>query len=245
MPVGRLVGVEVRLHWTFLALVALLVGANAPVGAGSVATGLAWLVAIFGSVLLHELAHCRLARRRGAIVEDILLTPLGGLTRLRHPLQTPTDELVIAIVGPLASLALALLAGVTGVLAGADLWPPALVGGSWFARLLWLNVLLGGFNLLPALPMDGGRVLRSLLARHRSQEAATRTAVRVAYTLAALMVAAGLAYDVWLALIGVFVFLAASAERRTEGPSERPPEDDGSRPAPPHGRQPADRGSTD
>jgi Zn-dependent protease len=212
--VARLWGIEVRLHWTFLVLVVLVAWVNLGAGAKSVGVGLLWITAVFGSVLVHEIAHCVVARRRGAVVDDILLTPIGGISQLREIPKAAADELAIAIVGPVTSFALAALAGGVGWVTGARMWPPELFSGSWFARLLWLNLLLGAFNMLPALPMDGGRVLRATLARHRDRRTATRLAARVARVLAVMMMVVGLAYDLWFLLIGLFVFLGASAEEQ-------------------------------
>jgi Zn-dependent protease len=122
--------------------------------------------------------------------------------------------LAIAIVGPLTSFALAFGAAGLGVAFDAKLWPPTLFAGSRLARLLWLNVLLGGFNLLPALPMDGGRVLRAALARHHDRRLATQMAAHVAHTLAILMMVVGFFYSFWLIVIGLFVFLGATAEEQ-------------------------------
>jgi Zn-dependent protease len=109
-----------------------------------------------------------------------------------------------------------------GLLVGARLWPPTLFAGSWWARLSWLNLLLGAFNFLPALPMDGGRVLRAALARHRTRLEATLIAGRIARYLAAAMMLVGFFYDFWLLLIGLFVLLGARAE---EGAARHPPQD--------------------
>ena len=187
----------------------------------TVAAGLLWITAIFASVLVHEYAHCIVARRRGAVVEDILLLPIGGLSQLKEMPESPADEFAIAIVGPLTSLGLAALALAGGVAFGARLWPPSLFAGSWFARLAWLNALLGGFNLLPALPMDGGRVARALLARRHDRLTATRQAAKIARILAVVMILGGIFYDFWLVIIGFFVYLGASAEEQAaekEGP---------------------------
>lgn len=211
--IARVWGVEIRLHWTFLLLVLLVLWASAGVGA-LVGEWLVWLVAVFGSVLVHELAHCVVARRRGAIVDDILLTPIGGMSQLRAMPTDAEDELAIAIVGPLTTFALALLAAGAGWALGVKLWPPTLFAGPWIARILWLNVVLGAFNLAPALPMDGGRVLRSALARHRDRQTATRQAARVARVLAFVMIVAGFFYDLWLVFIGIFVLLGAAAEEQ-------------------------------
>lgn len=212
MKVARILGVEVRLHWTFVVLVLVIVWANARSGKAAVAAGLIWIVAVFGSVLVHELAHSVVARRRGARVRDILLTPIGGISQIEAIPETPRDEFAIAIVGPLMSFVVAFVAGGLGFGFGMKPWPPALFAGSWFTRLTWLNILLGGFNMLPALPMDGGRVLRALLEHRRSHRDATRIAARVARFLAITMIIVGFFYDLWLVLIGLFVLLGAAAE---------------------------------
>jgi Zn-dependent protease len=221
MRVARIGGIEIRMHWTFLVLVILVVWVNTSSGVSTVAAGLLWITAIFASVLVHEYAHCIVARRRGAVVEDILLLPIGGLSQLKEMPESPADEFAIAIVGPLTSLGLAALALAGGVAFGARLWPPSLFAGSWFARLAWLNALLGGFNLLPALPMDGGRVARALLARRHDRLTATRQAAKIARILAVVMILGGIFYDFWLVIIGFFVYLGASAEEQAaekEGP---------------------------
>lgn len=211
---ARIGGIDIRMHWTFVVLVILVVWVNITSGVSTVAVGLLWIAAVFASVLVHEYAHCVVARRRGAVVEDILLLPIGGLSQLKEMPERPADEFAIAIVGPLISLCVAAILAVGAVFVGARLWPPTLFAGSWFARLLWLNALLGGFNLLPALPMDGGRVARALLERRHDRLVATRQAARIARILAVVMVIGGLFYDVWLVLIGAFVYLGARAEEQ-------------------------------
>jgi Zn-dependent protease len=230
LRIGRLWGVEIRLHWTFLVFLLFVAAAGSGAGLWQVGAWMVWLVAVFASVLVHELAHCVVARRRGAVVDDILLTPLGGMSQLEDLPEKAGDELAIAVVGPLTSLGLAVAAGVTGIALGSRVWPPTLFAGSWWARLLWLNVVLGAFNFLPALPMDGGRVLRAALERRSGdRRAATRQAAGVARFVAFLMMVAGVFYDVWLLFIGVFVLLGASAE---EAAAEQPPPHAGNRPAP-------------
>ncbi len=227
--VARIGGIDILVHWTFLVLVILVVWVDLSSGASTVVVGLLWITAVFASVLVHEYAHCIVARRRGAVVEGILLLPIGGLSQLKKMPERPADEFAIAIVGPLTSLGLTVLAVVGGLVFGAHLWPPSLFAGSWFARLAWLNALLGGFNLLPALPMDGGRVVRSLLERRHDRLTATRQAARIARILAFVMIVGGIFYDFWLVLIGFFVYLGAGAEehaaenKRRESVRARPP----------------------
>jgi Zn-dependent protease len=225
VPVGRLFGIPLEVHWTFVLLVALVLMATLPTGAAGVVGGLLWVLALFASVVVHELAHCLVARPRGGDVLGILLLPIGGVSRMARLPSAPADETAIALAGPVTSLGIGALLLVLGaVAAGASFWPPTLVDGSWLARLGWLNLLLGLFNLLPALPMDGGRVLRAGLSRRRSRVRATTIAARVAKVVAAGLVVAGVLSDIWLVLIGVFVYLGASGEEaqaRREDPVAR------------------------
>lgn len=210
--IGRVAGIPLRVHWTFPLLLVLVVVADWSSGRAVVVAGLLWILALFAFVVAHELSHCVVARRRGATVLGILLIPLGGISQLAAMPEDPADELAVAVVGPLTSLALGVALLVVGGLAGSRIWPPTLFAGSWWARLAWLNLLLGAFNFLPALPMDGGRVLRAALARHRSKLEATLAAGRVARYLAVTMMVVGFFYDFWLLLIGIFVYLGARAE---------------------------------
>ncbi len=212
LPVGRVAGIPLRLHWTFFLLIAFAVAVEWSEGEHTVETGLVWIVALFASVVAHEVAHCVVARRRGAHVLGIVLFPLGGLSQVDAMPEAPADELAVAVVGPLSSLGIGVILLTGGLLIGSRVWPPTLFVGSWWARLGWLNVLLGAFNLLPALPMDGGRVLRAALARHRSNLEATIVAGRLARYLGLAMIVIGFLCDFWLILIGLFVLMGARAE---------------------------------
>ncbi len=224
IPIGRLFGIPLRLHWTFFLLIPFVAVVDWSAGTRSVLAGLLWIVALFAFVVAHEVAHCIVARRRGARVLGIVLFPLGGLSQLEAMPKAPDDELAVAIAGPMFSLAIGVLLVAAGLLMGAHVWPPTLFVGSWWARLGWLNILLGAFNMLPALPMDGGRVLRASLARHRSNLEATEVAGRIARYLGVAMIAIGFLFDVWLCLIGIFVLLGASAEVQA---ARHPPSPDG------------------
>lgn len=214
-PIGRVAGIPVRVHWSFAILVVAVVALTAPGGGAVVLASLAWLVFLFASVVVHEFAHSLVARARGLSVRDIVLLPIGGMSEIPDLDRTPQDELRISLAGPLSSAALGLLLGAAALLTGASLWPPSLVGGAVLARMAWLNMLLAGFNLLPALPLDGGRVLRAALARRGDDLHATVLAARVAQVIAVALVAVGMLLDFWLALIGVFVLLGAVGERRS------------------------------
>ncbi len=229
LVLGRPFGIPVRLHWTFFLLPLLVVLADAGSGAGVLIAGLVWIVALFASVVVHEFAHCLVARRRGSTVRDIVLFPLGGVSEIDELPETPSDELAIAVVGPLTSAVLGAVLLSFAWAAGAHVWPPTLFAGNWWARLGWLNLLLAAFNLVPALPMDGGRVLRAWLSRTRPRPVATAQAARVARVLGVVMMVIGVLYDFWLLLIGFFVILGAGAEVSA---TRRPPSGPGARAGP-------------
>jgi stage IV sporulation protein FB len=211
-PIGRVAGIQIRVHASFFLLVALFVLAgNAPQGPG-VAASLVWLVVIFACVVFHELAHCLVGRRHGLVVHEIDLLPIGGVSRLEPFPETPRDEFALAIAGPAASAALGVAAALVAVAFSRSLYPVDLVSGPFLARLAWLNLLLAAFNMLPAFPLDGGRVFRALLERHYDLEHSTRIAGRTGRWLAFLLIAVGMVWNLWLAIIGVFVYLGASAE---------------------------------
>jgi Zn-dependent protease len=186
--------------------------AEAQPGGLGVGDGLLWLLLIFLCVLVHELAHSLVARRQGAIVHSIELLPIGGVSRIEGIPERWSDELIVAAVGPLASLGLAVLAAGAAAVTGTHLLPVNIYGGALLPRLVWLNLLVGLFNLLPAFPMDGGRVLRATLERRRDLESATHVAARLGRSLGGVMVVAGMFWNLWLILIGVFVFLGATQE---------------------------------
>ena len=210
--IARIAGIDLRVHFTFLILVALFAAAAPDPGVVSALVTVGWLLAIFACVVIHEFAHSVMARSRGVEVHEILLLPLGGISKLERLPENPADEFAIAIVGPLASLGLAGGAAAVCIATGRPLVPIDLIAGAWFAKLAWLNLILAAFNLLPAFPLDGGRVFRSQLERTHDLESATRIATRVGHFFALLLVAVGFFFDVWLILIGVFVYFGASAE---------------------------------
>jgi stage IV sporulation protein FB len=211
-PIARISGIQIRVHATFFLLVALFALAGAAPKGPGVLNSLLWLVAIFACVVFHELAHCFVGRRRGLVVHEIDLLPIGGVSRLESFPETPRDEFAVAIAGPAASVALGVVAAAAAVAASVPLIPIDLVSGPFLARLAWLNLLLAGFNMLPAFPLDGGRVFRSLLERRYDLERATRIAGTTGRWFAFALIATGMVVNLWLAIIGVFVYLGASTE---------------------------------
>jgi Zn-dependent protease len=182
---GRVAGIDLYIHATFL-LVFLFVP---QVRAGGVEAVEAILLvcAVFGCVLLHELGHALMARRFGIGTVDITLYPIGGVARLQRMPRAPGAELLIALAGPAVNFA---IAGVIVALLSVSAAAFGLVGGinAFLGELLLVNLILGLFNLIPAFPMDGGRVLRALLSTAMGRARATRVASIVGQVLAVAFV---------------------------------------------------------
>ncbi len=210
--IGRIAGIEIRVHITFFLLVPLFALAGAAPGGSGALAGVAWLVVIFACVLVHEFAHCLVGRPRGAVVHEIELLPIGGVSKLEQLPEDPRDEFAMAIAGPAASVGIAVVAGVLAWALSLPLLPIDFLGGSILVGLFWFNLLVAAFNLLPAFPLDGGRVLRSLLERRLDLEQATHVAARVGRWVSVAFIVVGLFWDVWLVIIGVFVYFGAAAE---------------------------------
>src|SRR5947209_9731445 len=207
-------GVPIRLHFTFLLLLVFLLF----IGIGEQQSGAStaiYILALFGSVLLHELGHAAVARHFGIRTLEIVMYPIGGVSR---PERQPKarEELWIALAGPVVNLLIAagLLAWVAsqkGLVALEQLRQPT--DANLAERIAFGNLLLCFFNLLPAYPMDGGRVLRSLLALRRSEEEATRIAARAGQGLAILLGLAALLWgDFMVMFVAMFVYLGAAQE---------------------------------
>jgi Zn-dependent protease len=212
IPLGRVAGIPISLHASFFLLVVLVIAANTGPGGLGWFGATIWILLLFACVTVHELAHSVVARRRGATVRSIVLLPIGGVSRIERMPAKWSDELAVAIAGPLASLALAVLAGVACLFAHRSLLPVDLWSGALLPRLAWVNLVLAAFNLLPAFPMDGGRVLRAELERRHDVESATRLAARIGRTFAVILAFVGIFWDLWLILIAVFIYVGATQE---------------------------------
>jgi Zn-dependent protease len=229
LTLAKVQGIDVRVHPTF-ALVALWVvyywGIAGGGGIQAVAYGALLIGFVFFFVLLHEFGHSFMAQQYGLKVRDITLVPFGGVARIEHLPTRPSAEAVIALSGPLVNLAvvfcafpLILLLGITqGFNSCSDYFRYDLgqvsLGG--FLVQLWLvNLLIAAFNLLPAFPMDGGRILRAALTRVLGRQRATLTAVACGIALAVVMGIIGIALrDYFLPFISIFIVVAAVAEGR-------------------------------
>ncbi len=214
--IGKLAGISVRIHWSFLLLPAIVAGSvGSTAGAQAALGAVLFILAIFGCVVLHELGHALAARRFGIGTQDITLLPIGGVARLQRMPRQPLQELVIAVAGPAVNVVIAasILVGTSlGPNGAATLLESNVLSGSFLGRLFWANVGLVIFNLLPAFPMDGGRVLRSVLAMMMPYTRATDWAAAVATVMAVLFGLVGLLGNPLLILIALFVFMAARGE---------------------------------
>jgi stage IV sporulation protein FB len=212
---ARLAGIDVRVHATFLLLLAWFGFAYyADGGAGAMAVGLTFIILLFVCVVLHEFGHALAARAYGIGTHDITLLPIGGVARLERIPEKPMQELVVALAGPAVNVVIA--AGLYIVLGRFFEWSDLLAvnreQGSILAKLLAINILLVVFNLLPAFPMDGGRVLRALLATQMKHARATRIAASVGQIMAVLLGVLGLVGNPMLLFVAVFVFFGAQQE---------------------------------
>jgi Zn-dependent protease len=211
--IGTIAGIRVELHVTFLLLVAYVAIDRGLLTRNPVHAlqEVALLLSIFGCVLLHELGHAFAARRYGIRTREIVLLPIGGVARLQRMPDKPQQEIVVALAGPAVNVVLASLLALS--LGG----PPDLAATELgiLPTLFWVNVVMLVFNLIPAFPMDGGRVLRALLALRLPYARATRIAAGVGQGLALLFGAIGyfVFHNPMLMFVALFVFLAAGEER--------------------------------
>ncbi|MEW6280088.1 MAG: site-2 protease family protein, partial [Candidatus Eremiobacterota bacterium] len=207
---GELAGIDVSVHGTFFLLLAWFALSDFFQGGVAYAlVGTLFVLMLFGIVTLHELGHALAARSLGIPTRSITLLPIGGVAQLAHLPTRPLHELIVVAAGPLVNLVLAgmLYPGAYAVAASGH----PLVAG-FVQELAWVNLMLAGFNLLPAFPMDGGRLLRAFLAMRGDYVTATRRAARIGRGMAWVFGLAGLFVNPMLILIGIFVWFGATAE---------------------------------
>lgn len=215
---ARIMGTDVKVHFTFvLLLVFLYLAIRNEQGAEAALTTLVFFLALFLCILLHEFGHIIMARQFGIRTPDVILLPIGGVARLERLAEEPRQEFLIALAGPAVTLLIA--AGLSLWLRATGeplVWPwpgqPMDQSSLWQA-LFYTNVGLLGFNLIPAYPMDGGRVLRAVLGSRIGMVRATRIAARVGQVLAMAAGVYGLVQgQPWLVLIALFIFFGAAQE---------------------------------
>ena len=213
---ARIAGIDVYVHATFFMVVAwiALIHWNRSQSLAAVIDGVGFILALFACVVAHEFGHALTAARYGIRTRDITLLPIGGLARLERIPDVPVQELVVALAGPAVNVVIAILLFVGLQASGA--WQPVddlgVMTGGFAERVMGANVLLAGFNLLPAFPMDGGRALRALLATRMEYTLATQRAAMVGQGMAILFGFIGLQGNPMLIFIALFVWIGATQE---------------------------------
>jgi Zn-dependent protease/predicted transcriptional regulator len=213
VTIGRIGGTAIRLHITFI-LFLMWIGISDYHAEGflSARSSVIFLLLLFACVVAHEFGHILMARHFGIKTPDVTLLPIGGVANMERIPEDPWQELPVALAGPLVNVAIAGVLMFFGKLAFADFASIDLATAPLVPRLALVNISLVAFNLVPAFPMDGGRVLRALLAMKLGPQRATEIAARLGQGFAFLFLALGLVYNPMLILIGLFIFVTGSAE---------------------------------
>ncbi|MGM0498127.1 MAG: site-2 protease family protein [Bacteroidota bacterium] len=218
LTLGRPFGIKVSVHWTFLLIIAWIVFLNLQQGASTqqIIYSILFIIAIFVCVVIHELSHSLMARRYGIPTRSITLLPIGGLADLQKMPEEPKQEFAVSISGPLSNIAIALVLSLlllaTGNINLSATDFQAITGKNFFIVLMFANLMLAVFNLLPAFPMDGGRVFRSLMAIYFSREKATYVAMNMGKIFAFGLAVLGIFINPFLIFIAIFIFIGAEKE---------------------------------
>ena len=216
---GKIADIGIFIHWTFSLLILFIVFIN--YRSGHNATQILWSVffvlSIFITVVMHELGHALAAKRYNIITKDITLLPIGGIARLEKIPEKPIEELIVAIAGPLVNIVLAVIIGIfITIPATSEQLMAQLANGvnvnNFFLNFFLVNFWLALFNLIPAFPMDGGRILRALLSFRLQRHVATRISARIGQFLALGFILLGFFTSPFLIFIGIFVIIGAQVE---------------------------------
>lgn len=221
LPVGKFFGIQVYIHWTFWILIVWIFLMHVDDGLGQGLRGALFVLSLFVCVVLHEFGHALTAKRFGVVTRDITLYPIGGISSFESMPEKPAHELLISLAGPLVNF---VIAGVLWVylISSGQIPDLSAMGDAQIAQLPFLfslfvaNLMLAIFNLIPAFPMDGGRVFRAVLGFAMNKTMATRIAAGLGQVLAILFVFLGFFYNFWLVFIGLFIYLGATAEAAFE-----------------------------
>lgn len=218
LKIGKLGGIDVFIHFTFFLLltwVALIYYSQSE-SIGAAVASVVFILVVFACVVLHELGHAMTAKRYGIKTRDIILLPIGGVARLEKMPEKPQQELWVALAGPAVNVLIA--AVLAGYLFVSNSFTPvtqlAAASGSFIERVMAVNIFLVVFNMIPAFPMDGGRVLRALLATRLPYPKATHYAATLGQAMAVLFGIVGLLFNPLLLLIALFVWMGAAQEKK-------------------------------
>lgn len=220
LKIAKVAGIGIFVHWTFSLLLIFIVYSTYKAGGdlNEMLWATIFILSVFFIVVLHELGHALTARRYNIGTKNITLLPIGGVASLDSIPEKPSEELAVAIAGPLVNLALALLllpfitipeSGEAANQALSTYGPQ-----NFLLNLFVVNLMLAVFNLIPAFPMDGGRVFRAILAMKMERTKATLVAARIGQFIAIGFVFLGLYWNIFLVLIGVFIFFGAQSEAK-------------------------------
>jgi Zn-dependent protease len=220
--VGIFWGIPIKIHWTFSLLFGLLMiyGWFTGTETSTLLAVALFIIVLFVCVILHEFGHALTARRFGVETIDIIISPIGGIARLKKLPEKPMHELIVAIAGPIVNLSIAIILFIVAVIAYSHIPLPTIDNSIKFisspfgflALLIWLNIVLFVFNLIPAFPMDGGRILRALLSMKYGKVKGTYIASYIGRIIAIIFIGLGLFTNISLVLIGAFVFFMARSE---------------------------------
>ena len=228
--IGRPFGIRTYVHWSFWLLLAFVALSSLGYGLRHAMGAVLLVVAVFGCIVLHELGHALMARRFGIRTHNIILYPIGGMARLERIPERPLQEFLVAIAGPLVNVVIAGTLVAILVLYPERKLIPEFAGtfleqlewtylslsefaGVFFEQLAWINILLVAFNLLPAFPMDGGRILRSVLASRLQYLKATQIAASVGKYIAVFIALVALfSFQPLLLLLAAVVYFAGQQE---------------------------------
>lgn len=218
LKIAKLAGIDIFIHFTFFVLVTWVAfiqwKLNGSIGAAF--SGVAFILAVFTCVVLHELGHALAAKKYGIRTQDIILLPIGGVARLEKMPNQPIQELWVALAGPAVNVVIAALLAVYLWITN-TLIPDnqlTMTTAAFIERIMGINIFLVLFNMIPAFPMDGGRVLRALLATRLAYIKATKVSANLGQGIALLFGVIGLFYNPILLLIAFFVWMGAAQETR-------------------------------
>jgi Zn-dependent protease/CBS domain-containing protein len=218
LNLGKIAGIRLLLHWTFWLLILWIIFSQTRRGgsANDIIFSLILILSVFTCVVLHELGHALTAKRFGIITRRIVLLPIGGMADMEKLPENPKQELLITIAGPTVNILIAALIVLLTPAQNIFIENVNLANLSryqlFWSSLLSVNIILAVFNLIPAFPMDGGRIFRALLAMKMERAKATKIAANFGQFIAIVFIFAGLFINPFLSLVGIFVFFAAYSE---------------------------------
>lgn len=223
--IGEVRGISVNVHATFLILLGWIAMGQLQGGFQNALLGILFTISVFATIVLHELGHALAAARYGIPTRDITLWPIGGVARLERMPREPKEELVVALAGPAVNIALIVAFAILNNFISLFFshYSASTLAVGFLSQLIWVNGFLALFNLLPAFPMDGGRVLRAFLAMRMSYLPATRIAASAGRMMSVLFGVAGffILNQPMLVIIALFVWFAAGSEERMVAMQER------------------------